>query len=370
MLTDIRQLGGRNIYFPFLDDKLGVKESVRSNADWLVFYTFFADRVLLPPSAAFDGVNALSNLKMLRLIKPISVLAAEGAIVSTSSKQQVRDFRDLFEAYSGITANRNLFPSDILVFGRDEYFQRKIYSDHLAKRLPKKLSFSLSESRELLRILAEMPRHEDFETLARASVPRINSELSKFFIETRIAYFLGGAAGGNAITPPVWESDPHEHFDFFYSKNVLLPLKLDLERQVGNSLPLLEAKTLLRLRSNLRVFSEQYYRLSIKHKEAFNIVATNIASESRLRIPLIMLQAAIATAISVALSPIFGLLATGVAIGAKFVWESFSKSAKISERMTDQARSIVVRMGLMRPHEKELLEAIESFQKGVASVGR
>ncbi len=336
-----------------------------------MFYSLMADRVLLPPSAAFDGQYATQNLRDLTALPLVNALAAQGAIVSSSSKPNVRDFRDLFEAYSG----RPMVAAGIanqapIFYSRDEMFQRLVYSEYLERQFPNRFALNSDTLDSLTQILSVRPRHADFKVMA-AAIPGILPKLPELLAEATIAYFWAGALGGNAITPPVRGEMPHQHFEFFYSKPALLPFARELETRLHSPLLELDLHQLLRLRSNLRVFSEQYHQLSVKHRSVFeNLLASRqlTVPTYRLRAPIVALQAAVATAISTALSPIFGVMAAGIAIGSKFVWESFSKSTKLADKMVDSARQQVVRVGLLKPHEKDLLESIESFRKAIDAI--
>lgn len=370
MLSDVRQAGGRTIYFPYLDNKRGGTRSIRDEAAWIVFYSLLADRVLLPPSAAFEGRNALQNASDLATIALLNALVLQGAIVSSSSKPRIRDFRDLFEAYSGQVAVGSPAAAYPLVYARDELSQRKVYAEYLERHLPQRVELTTDDSRDLQKILSIRPRHADFEAMALA-LPSIKNKPSELRSEAAIAYFLAGAAGGNAVTPPVAGEMPHQHFEFFYSKPALLPFALELEDRFKARLLDFCPTRVQALRRNLRVFSEQYHQLASTHRNVFESLLANKQlglPTYRLRTPVVALQATVATAISTALSPVFGVMAAGVAIGSKFVWESFAKSTKLADRMVDVARKQVVRVGLLKPHEKDLLEAIESFRKAIRSI--
>jgi hypothetical protein len=200
MLSDVRLVGGRTLYFPFLDDKHGGSRSIRDEAAWIVFYSLLADRVLLPPSAAFEGRYALQNLTDLKTIKLLDFLVLQGAIVSSSSKPGLRDFRDLFEAYSGSAPLRNPLTTSPVVYSRDELLQRKVYSNYLSQQLPLRIQLSADERARLSTILAISPRHADFEAMA-AAIPSIELNTSTFQSEAAVAYFLAGAATSTSSAP-------------------------------------------------------------------------------------------------------------------------------------------------------------------------
>lgn len=368
--VDIRKIGGKSLYYPYLDSKDGLQRPLIAERRWLMLYSLFVDRIIITPSSVFAGEFAVKNLADLCSVPWLAYLADTGQLVSTTSKDGVWDLRDLFESYSGLSKVSSLVLNrDLPIFSRDESYQREVYASHLTDTVARIATSGLRIDAEVADAVKAKPRHADFV----AAIPRISdvSEIQAALSEAAVvSYFFAGAKGNAAITPPVSGQQSHENFDFLYQKQALLGFGLELERSLGKGIGQLTFNQHRALRLNLALFREQYFQLAQKHKDIFTHVnqLNQLASSSvRLKAPTVLFQATVATAIGVVLTPVFGLAAFGAAIAGKFAWEAFSKSIKLNDKFAENLRKGAVRVGLQRGHEKDLIDAIESFRKGIAA---
>lgn len=370
MQLDIRLAGGKTLYYPYLDNKVGSQTSFRDEIAWIALYSLFVDRILIPPSSAFQGRYALQNLALLKANVTLRSLSERGVLVTSSAKESIRDFGDLFEAYSGLVGATGSRRPELAVFGRDEIYQRQIYATQLPTHLLRQNAINEKLIQKVLDSLGAKPQHAQFLT---AIQDISDSEIERQVIRSAatIAYFHAGALGNAALTPPVTGDMPHEYFDYFYSKDSVVYFRKELERVLQKPILALTPAELLRLRDSLGIFREQYYLLAEKHRSLFLMMihaSQQFAPVIRLKAPIIGLQAVVATAVSVALAPIFGLAATGIAIAAKFGWEAFAKSTRLNDKTADYLRARVVLLGLIKPHERELLDSIETFRKALRAI--
>jgi hypothetical protein len=368
--VDIRKIGGRSLYYPYLDSKNGTQRPLIAERRWLLLYSLFVDRIIITPSSVFAGEFAVQNLADLCSVPWLAYLADTGQLVSTTSKVDVTDLRDLFESYSGLSkANSLVLNRELPIFGRDESYQREVYADHLADTVVRMATSRFRIDAEVADAVKAKPRHAEF----LAAIPRISdvAEVQTALSEAAVvSYFFAGAKGNAAITPPVNGQQSHENFDFLYQKEALLGFGLELERSFGKGIGQLTFNQHRVIRRNLSLFREQYFQLAQKHKNVFTNVSqlNQLATPSvRLKAPTVIFQAAVATAIGATLTPIFGFAALGAAIAGKFAWEAFSKSIKLNDKFAENLRKGAVRVGLQRGHEKDLIDAIESFRKGIAA---
>jgi len=370
MQADIRRLGGINLYFPFIDPKNGNVSSLREELPWLIAYTLFADKILLPPRSIFSGKYAIQNLADLVGNPSLRSLVDSGVLITTATDPNIRDLTDLFERYSGLTSKSALPLTDFSIYTRDENFQKQVASEYSVDNFSK------------LENLSPLGKQTIIETVnKKLSYSHLVSEISSVMEEAKseakndvsrilkTAYFFAGAKGNNAITPPISGEQPHEHFEYFYSKLIINCFALEFQNRLKRPLGSIKPDELQRVRSNLAIFREQYLLISRNHREHFqNIVSLLSKSHPslRLRAPILFLQSSVATSIGLALSPVFGM-ATGFGLVAtgKFAWETFSKGYKINDRLSETMRNALVKMGIGEPYTKDLLEVIESFDKAV-----
>lgn len=168
--------------------------------------------------------------------------------------------------------------------------------------------------------------------------------------------------------PPINGEQPCEYFEYFYSKPIIKYFAIEFQKKLKRSLSSITPNQLQRARSNLAIFREQYLLISIKYRECFLEISELLAKSHpalRLRAPILGLQASAATSIGLALSPLFGMAAFGIAATGKFAWEAFSKGYKINDQLSDSMRKALVKIGVLEPYTKDLLEVLESFSKGV-----
>jgi hypothetical protein len=124
------------------------------------------------------------------------------------------------------------------------------------------------------------------------------------------------------------------------------------------------------IKTNLAIFRYRYNELSIKHRELFHEILNTVSKSHptlRLRTQIVVLQATVATTIGLALAPIFGAAAFGLAIAAKWLWESISKGYKLNDKAVDQVRIYLTRTKLLKPYHKDLLELLDLFESSLSS---
>ncbi|MDI9335049.1 MAG: hypothetical protein QM533_11810 [Cytophagales bacterium] len=371
MFTDIRLLGGKSLYYPYLDNKRGGVSALRNEIHWLELYSLFVDRIILTPSSLFDSKYGLQNFADLCTMPRLRKMTERGQLVTSNTKTGVRDSRDLFEAYSHLVANNQPSTSAALsVFGRSENFQRTTYSAYLSSQSLLQ-NCSLDAQIALRKTLEKKPTHEQL--LASVNSLAISSIEKRMITTTATtSYFYAGKLGNAAITPPSLSESPHEHFDFLYSKAVLRHFGNEIGQVLKTSFHLIPDKNLDLLRQRLLIFREQYYRLSIQHGHLFgNVIQSQLSAGNqwRLRAPIVATQAAVATCIGFALAPVLGLAATGaLMVTGKFAWEAYAKSTRLNDRLADAVRDRFVKLGALKPHEKDLNEALDVFRKNLRSL--
>lgn len=372
MLSDIRRLGGINLYFPFLDPKDGKIVSLRNELSWLVAYALFADRILIPPRSMFSGRYAVQNLVDLVKQPSLRSLADVGALITTATDPSVRDLSDLFERYSGLIPKSPFRLAEFAIYARDEDFQKHIASEYIVEHLSRLENFSPLDKRAIITIAKKKLNHSrlvsELSSVLHEDELNAKSEVSKILTS---GYFFAGAKGNAAITPPVIGEQPHEHFEFFYSKPIIGHFASEFQKRLKRPLSLITPHELQRARLNLSIFREQYLLTSTKHRQYFQEVASILRKSNpdfRLRAPILGLQASAATAIGLVLAPIFGMAAFGIAATGKFAWEAFSKGFRINDRISEAMRNTLIKAGVLKPYTKDLLEVLESFEKGVKLV--
>lgn len=371
MQADIRRLGGINIYFPFLDQKNGKIASLRQELDWIIVYTLFADRILFPPRSLFSGKFALQNLDDLTNFPILKYLTENGTLITTTTNQNIRDVADLFECYSHLHAHGNFPLNEFSIYSRDDEFQKRVESDYVVDQIKKMDDIENTYREKIYLIASEMPNHINFVSKVVKSLPPGNIELKEKILRVLSAgYFFAGAKGNSAITPPIHNQQPHEYFEFFYSKPLLHYFAIEFQRTIGRPIHTINYKELQKARTNLAIFREQYLAISIKHRVFFEnifIMLSKSHPTMRIRAPILALQATAATSIGLALTPILGPAAFGAAIVGKFAWETVSKGYKINDRFAESMRKILVKAKILSPYTKDILELLESYQKGLGA---
>ncbi len=139
---------------------------------------------------------------------------------------------------------------------------------------------------------------------------------------------------------------------------------------LGKPLHQLSVQEMRKIKANLAVFRYKYNELSIKHRELFSEILNTVSKSHptlRLRAPIVTLQATVATTIGIALAPIFGAAAFGLAIAAKWLWENISKGYKLNDKAADQVRIFLTRTKLLKPYHKDLLELLDLFESSLSS---
>jgi hypothetical protein len=367
MLADIRRVGGINLYFPYLDPKNGKVVPLRNELAWLIAYALFADKILFPPRSIFSGEYAVQNLADLTKYPSLRSLIDAGVLITTATDPNIRDLNDLFERYSGLIPRSPFSQMEFSIYARDEDFQRHIASEYIVECISKLENFSPLDKQAVIAVVKKEMNHsrlvlevssalEGTESGAKSEVSRILSA----------GYFFAGAKGNAAITPPVIGEQPHDHFEFFYSKSIIGYFASEFQKRLKRPLSSITPDELQRARSNLSIFREQYLLISTKHRKYFREVASLLAKSHpgfRLRAPILGLQASAATSIGLALSPVFGMAAFGIAATGKFAWEALSKGLKVNDRISEVMRNALVKVGVLEPYTKDLLEALESFDK-------
>lgn len=373
MNPDIRKLGGLNLYFPYLDSKQGEVFSIRSQLEWIVLSSLFVDRIIFPPRSIFSGRFALQNLADLHGIPLLRGLVECGILITTVTSSNIRDLPDLFERYSGLVSSPSQrCGADFLLFSRDESFQRRVVTDYMFEKIQAASYLKLHEKVAIAKLLATQPNHSQLIGSIHDLFPLPASDaLHHLTQEAMVGYFLGGAKGNAAIMPPPQANEAeHSSFDFFYSKNALSAFGNQLTKKLSKPIHQLSIHEVQKLKANLNVFRQKYNDLSIKHRELFSQVLASVSKSHpalRLRAPIITLQATVATAIGVALAPVFGAAAFGLTVAAKWLWESISKGYKINDRVSDQVRLFLTRNHLLTPYHKDLLDLLDIFETSVNS---
>lgn len=372
MNADIRKIDGLKLYFPYLDSKQGRVCSLRSQISWITLYSLFVDKIIFPPRSLFSGQFALQNLADLHSIPLLRSLVESGTLITTTTDNNVRDLPDLFERYSGLAAIPPYkFGSDFQFFSRDELFQRSVVSNYMFEKIRKAEYLESHEKISMAKLLATQPDHIQLIAAIQGMFFEHGSVAShELQQEAVVGYFLGGAKGNSAIMPPQHEENDYSFFDFFYSKSALLPFGNQLIKKLAKPLHQLSAQELRKIKTNLAVFRYKYNELSIKHRELFHEVLNTVSKSHptfRLRAPIAALQATVAITIGLALSPIFGAAAFGLAIATKWLWESISKGYKLNDKAVDQVRIYLTRTKLLKPYHKDLLELLDLFESSLSS---
>ena len=372
MQRDIRLQQGINIYYPYLDAKDGHIRSLNEELDWLIAYSLFADKLLFPPRSIFSGRYALQNLADLSSKPSLRSLVDTGALITTTTDPAIRDLRDLFDWYSGLPSTGSLRINHFPIYSRDEQFQRRVASEHVVERIARLDDTYSLDRHAVISIANEMPNHSVLVAKVSSAVEGVSleatNEVSKILTD---AYFLAGAKGNAAIVPPVIGAQSHEHFEYFYSKKMIGYFANLLQKALKRPLRLITPEELTQARTNLAIFREQYRVISVHHRACVQAVGTSLSKSHlgiRLRAPILFLHSTTATAIGLLMAQIFGLppfVGGSAYYLGKFGWETVSKGYKINDRISDAMRKGLVKIRLQPPYTKDLLEVLESFDKGV-----
>lgn len=371
MQPDIRRLGGINLYFPFLDQKNGKIASLRQELDWIIAYTLLVDRILFPPRSLFSGKFSLQNLADLASISILKHLVDDGTFITTTTNRNTRDISDLFECYSHLH-NIGKFPlSDFSIYSRNEEFQKKLASEYAVEKIKNIEEIDSFSKDRMIFIASKNQGHTDFTANINETISPENIDLKNKIMEIlSSSYFYAGAKGNSAIMPPVENEQSHDFYEFFYSKQMLYYFASEFKRAIGGPIHSVKYNKLCEARSNLAIFREQYFSASLKHRLFFNNINNLLSKKypiARIRAPILALQATAATSIGLALSPILGAAAFGVAAAGKFAWEAVSKGYKINDRFSESMRKTLVKAKILSPYTKDILELLESYQKSINS---
>lgn len=360
-------MGGINLYYPYLDPKNGNVVALRNELGWVIVYALFADRVLFPPRSIFSGAYAVQNLADLMKYPSLRSLIDAGALITTATDPNIRDLDDLFERYSGLIPRAPFRFPEFSIYARDEHFQRHVASEYIVERISKMECLSPLDRQAIIDVAEEEMNHSrlvrDVSSMLDGAESSAKSEVSRILSE---GYFFAGAKGNAAITPPVIGEQPHNHFEFFYSKPIIGYFASEFQKRLKRPLSSITPDELQRARLNLPIFREQYLLISKKHRKYFREVASLFQKSHpglRLRAPILGLQASAATSIGLALAPVFGMAAFGIAATGKFAWEALSKGFKVNDRISEVMRNGLVKVRVLEPYTKDLLEALENFDK-------
>jgi hypothetical protein len=371
-MSDVRQIGGINLYFPFLDLKDGRIVSLCSELSWLIVYSLFADRILIPPRSLFSGKFALQNLAGIYREKILTEMADSGILISTATNKIIGDSFDLFEHYSGLIAERQLGFQKMPVYYRDEFYQRKLASMHLANSINSNLEMPTYLRRNISHIASNNLNQDELSTQINNQISGVKKEFQvEIHNSLKQAYFFAGAKGNSAIIPPISGQWIHDNHEFFYSKQIIGKFGLKIQKNMGKPINLITSKEFYGLRNNLRIFREQYLQLSIKQREFFcdiNELLQKKHPELRLGLPILGIQASVATSIGLALSPIFDMAAFGLAAAGQFAWESLSKGFRVNDQISESARRVLVNSGVMKTYTRDVLEILENFNKSIEKI--
>jgi len=194
MKDDIRKLKKIKLYYPFCKKIFSIPPN--KQIDLILIYSFFVDKIILPPRDINNCLFIFNN-------KFIKELIHNDTIITTSSYDFIRDFKDLSEIYNiKIKTNKIV---NLSIFRRDSNYQKKIYYEtfiNKAKILTNKIDLSF--------IKKDMFHEEVIKNIHKTSFdPAIKLYLQEI---AYFAYHYGGKIGNKALIPY-----PYSNYKFFYS---------------------------------------------------------------------------------------------------------------------------------------------------------
>ena len=111
------------IYYPFFKGKNGEMNSLKVESEWLVAYLLLCDVVMLPPREFLLRKIIKDNLKIANQQKLIRYLFQTGRVITASTKESIRDLKDLTEYYHP-TEFIDVKDTDLYIYDRNEEYQR------------------------------------------------------------------------------------------------------------------------------------------------------------------------------------------------------------------------------------------------------
>lgn len=369
---NILALNKIKIYFPFFMGKDRRVCSLLTEGDWLVSYLLLCDTVVLPPRAFLFKDIMQDNFEIISRSKLLKHLFETGQIVTASTKPSIRDIKDLLEYYHPKESPSKL-DFDLFVYDRDEFYQRRLYSEHLKDRISSVQYYGESEKEALTKFLNTRPNHpavlEKFRSLS-SDIER--PALERLRLEAMNAYFLGGAMGNNAIMPPSQDKERSLIYNPFYSKGSIQHFKSRIEDEISMNILSCPPKVFETIKSNLLLFRFKYFELSEKYQNNYFQVSKLLTKNKvYVDLPLVAVYAAAATTIASILSIVISkaiLMTLGAVFVAEFLWKSISKVLGITDKLSKSIEALLKNAGIFSPYRREVSSLLGEFESAVKSV--
>lgn len=368
---DIKSATGISIYFPFLDGKEGHQRRVASEVYWLILYSLLADKVILSPSSVFRGRFVKDNVEFLGKHDLLRFMIDSGVLVATSTNDQVSVASDLVEYYSGTREKlaRDL-DSELDIYFRDEWFQRKLYADRLTSRVLPGLNARDKTLLEIQDLLSTTPKHNVFiQDIEKVGLS--GSDFHALLRSSRIAYFVSGRDGNGAIMPPSNRLHEPSDFDFMYSKRVLLHIARMIESKVLCKLDELTLGEYERLRNALAEFRYDFFKLSESGRDVYDYLHSSRSMQRSIlgsRLIINSIAASVAMAVGLTLSPLYSLYGISAAVGLRFAWGFLNSSASINNQIADGVFRLAVNTRLVGKYHREFSGLVEKLNKSLSVV--
>lgn len=365
----ILKLDRIKVYFPFFKGKDGNVQSLHTQGEWIASYLLLCDVVVIPPRAFFHEEHLSSNFEVLLRNRLLKHLFNAGHIVTASTQPSIRDLGDLLEYYH---TSQVFWPKDLdmMIYDRDETYQRRIYSDYLKDHINSVHYYDDSAKSELTSFLDERPNHPTvIKKLDSLVMEMERPALNRLRLEAINAYFLGGAEGNAAIMPPSRDKERSLIYNPFYSKNALYNFKSRLESTISRNILSCSPSMFSSLRTNLMLFRYKYSKLSEQYQTNYlNIVKLLAKSKMYVDLPLVAIYAAAATTIACLLAPIISknVFATmGAVFTVKFLWNSISKILRTTDKLSQAIVSLLKHLGVFSSYRREVSVILGEFESSV-----
>ncbi len=361
------------LYYPYFRGKDGKRSSLLMEAEWLIAYLLLCDVLVIPPREFILQPKLPENLNMVIRNSMLQHLFQTGQIVTASPRTTVRDFSDLLEYYHPASAHpfRQI---DLMIYDRDEFYQRRVYTDHLIKHIELAKYCGESDKKAFISFLGARPNHPAVFQMIDSLAEELDANvIERLRLEALDSYFLAGALGNGAIMPPSLKNERSLIYNPFYSKSAIYNFKSQFEKMVRGNIQFCSPDIFLAAKKNLSVFRYRYYQLSEKYQLMYERIMKLVAAgQDRLKFPLIAIFAASAVAVSSVLGPLLSMKCVTETVGASiiitYLWKFLDKLLKITDRLAKSIIRLLERLGLFSEYKSDVIALMDEFQTSIRTI--